>query len=160
MQLTRTNAVFSRISLVSSFRAEKSTFEKNSEFNCNHHISPEDPRNQKGRRRGCTRQPRHTRARQGVGPRPQVWRGHLGNPPTLPFGLLKPLDLNINGGFVIFRETYPRSAANAIPILDPDAKVMALIRDWAAMCVFWTFYSTSSNLPAMGSSRSGAYGCY
>ena len=27
---------------------------------------------------------------------------------------------------------------------------MALIQDWAAMCVFWTFYSTSSNLPAMG----------
>ena len=27
---------------------------------------------------------------------------------------------------------------------------MALIRDWAAMCVFWMFYSTSGNLPAMG----------
>ena len=35
---------------------------------------------------------------------------------------------------------------------------MALIRDWAAMWVSWTFYPTSSNLPAMGSSRSGASG--
>src|SRR5664279_762092 len=63
------------------------------------------------------------------------------------------------------------------PILDPDAKVMALIRDWAAMWVSWKFYSTSSNFPPWGhhvmvptgvtnvfdelhevSSRNGAYG--
>ena len=35
--------------------------------------------------------------------------GHLGHPPTLPFELLKPLDLNIDGGFVILRETHLRS---------------------------------------------------
>ena len=83
MQLTWTNAVFSRIALVSSFCAEKSTFEKNSENNCDRHISPEDLRSQKGSRRGHTRQPRHSWARLGVGPRPSVaWPPR--SPPDAP----------------------------------------------------------------------------
>ena len=59
----------------------------------------------------------------------QVWRGHLGNPPTLPFGLHKALDLNIIGGFVIFRETHPRSTANTISILGIRSSVLAPCRD-------------------------------
>ena len=128
MQLTRTNAVFSRIVLVSSFCTEKSTYEKNSDFNCNRHILLEDPRRQKGSRRGCTRQPRHSRARRGVGPCPHMaWPPR--SPPTLPFGLLKALDLNIKGGFVIFRETHPRSATAAISIPGIRSSVLAPCRD-------------------------------
>ena len=83
MQLTQTNAVFSRIALVSSFCAEKSTFKKNSDFNCDRHISPEDPRSQNGSRRGCMRQPRHSRARTGMGPRPRMaWPPR--SPPDAP----------------------------------------------------------------------------
>ena len=55
--------------------------------------------------------------------------GHLGHPPTLPFGLLKPLDLNIDGGFVIFRETHLRSAANTISIPGIRSSVLAPCRD-------------------------------
>ena len=58
-----------------------------------------------------------------------VWRGRLGRPPTLPFGLHKALDLNIDGGFVIFRETHPRSAANAISIPGIRSSVLAPCRD-------------------------------
>ena len=118
MQLTRTNAVFSRFALVSCFCAENSTFEKNSDFNCNRHITPEDPRSQKGGRRGCTRKPRHSRARPGVGPRPRMaWQPR------------SPLDLKIIGGFVIFHETHPRSAANAISIPVIRSSVLAPCRD-------------------------------
>ena len=74
MQLTRTNAVFSRIALVSSFCAEKSTFGKCPDFYWKHHNSPEDPRSRKGARGGCTRQPHHRPARPGVGPRPPMGR--------------------------------------------------------------------------------------
>ena len=48
MQLTRTNAVFSRVALVSSFCAEKSTFGKYPDFYLDQHNSPEDPRSRKG----------------------------------------------------------------------------------------------------------------
>ena len=128
MQLTQTNTVFSRIAPVSSFCAEKSTFEENSDFNCNRHNSPEDLRSQKGGRSGCTRPPRHSRARPGWA-RALVWRGRLSRPPTLSFGLLKALDLIIIGGFVIFRETHPRSAANAISILGIRSSVLEPCRD-------------------------------
>ena len=124
MQLTWTNAVFSRIAPLSSFCAEKSTFVKNSENNCDRHISLEDPRSQKGSRRGHTRQPRHSWARLGVGPRPSVaWPPR--SPPTLPFGLYIALDLNIEGGSTIFRETHPRSAAAAISIPGIRSSVLA-----------------------------------
>ena len=97
MQLTRTNAVFSRIALVSSFCVEKSTFEKNSDFNCNRHISPEDPRSQRGV--GEAARGDHAIVGRGQGwARALVWRGCLGRPPTLPFVLHKALDLNIIGG--------------------------------------------------------------
>ena len=128
MQLTRTNAVFSRIALVSSFCAEKSTFGKNPDFYWNQHNSPEDPRNRKGARGGCTRQPHLSWARPGMGPRPtRVWVPRAA--PTLPFGLLKILDLNIDGGFIILRETHLRSAADAISISGIRSSVLAPCRD-------------------------------
>ena len=51
--------------------------------------------------------------------------GHLGHPPTLPFGLLKALDLIFDGGFIIFRETHLRSAADAISIPGIRSSVLA-----------------------------------
>ena len=72
----------------------------------------------------------HTLAGRGQGwARALLGCGHLGQPPTLPFGLLKPLDLNIDGGFVIFRETHLRSAADAISILGIRSSVLAPCRD-------------------------------
>ena len=61
--------------------------------------------------------------------RAQVWRGHLGRPPTLPFGLYIALDLNIEGGSTIFRETHPRSAAAAISIPGIRSSILAPCRD-------------------------------
>ena len=121
MQLTRTNAVFSRIALVS-------TFGKCPDFYWKRHNSPEDPRSQKGGRSGRTRRPRHSRAWPGVGPRPSVARlPRL--PPTLPFGLLKALDLIFDGGFVIFHETHLHSTADAISIPAIRSSIRAPCRD-------------------------------
>ena len=128
MQLTRTNAVFSRITLVSSLCAEKSTFVKYPNFYWKRHNSPGDPWNQKGDR--VVAQGDHTLAGRG-----QEWAraligcGHLGQPPTLPFGLLKPLDLTFDWGFVIFRETHLRSAADAISISGIRSSVLAPCQD-------------------------------
>ena len=128
MQLTRTNAVFSRFALVSSFCAEKSTFGKYPDFYLDQHNSPEDPRNRKGGRGGYTRQPHPSWARPGVGPRPtRVWPPRA--PPTLPFGLHKALDLRFDGGFVIFRKTRLRSAGDAISIPGIRSSVLAPCRD-------------------------------
>ena len=72
----------------------------------------------------------HTIAGRGQGwARALIWCGHLSHPPMLPFGLLKALDLNIDGGFVIFRETHLRSAANAISIPGIRSSVLAPCRD-------------------------------
>ena len=129
MQLTRTNVVFSRIALVSSFCAEKSTFGKYLNFYWKRHNSPGDPQNRKGGRGGCTRQPHPSWARPGVGPRPtRVWPPRA-PPPTLPFGLHKALDLKSDGGSTIFRETHLRSAADAISISGIRSSVLAPCRD-------------------------------
>jgi hypothetical protein len=71
MQLTRTNAVFSRIALVSHFLCRNPTFSKNLGKYCKNPISPEDPRSQKMRQRGAGRPPHN----QGARPRPG--RAHL-----------------------------------------------------------------------------------
>ena len=72
----------------------------------------------------------HTIGRRGQGwARAHLWCGHLGHPPTLPFGLLKPLDLIFDGGFVTFRETHLRSAADAISISGIRSSVLAPCRD-------------------------------
>ena len=55
--------------------------------------------------------------------------GHLGHPPTLPFGLHKALDLIFDRGFVIFCETHLRSAADAIAIPGIRSSVLAPCRD-------------------------------
>ena len=103
MQLTRTNAVFSRIALVSSF------VQKNQ-------LSGKTPifigiiiiyRNTHGTKRGDGVSARgdHTLAGRGQGwARALIGRGHLGQPATLPFRLLKALNLIFDGGFIIFHE--------------------------------------------------------
>ena len=55
--------------------------------------------------------------------------GHLRQPPTVPFGLLKPLDLTFDGGLVILRETHLRSAADAISISGIRSSVLAPCRN-------------------------------
>ena len=72
----------------------------------------------------------HTLAGRGQGwARAHLWCGYLGHPPTLPFGLLKPLDLIFDGGFIILRETHLRSAADAISISGIRSSVLAPCRD-------------------------------
>ena len=72
----------------------------------------------------------HTIVGRGQGwARALLWCGHLGQPPTVPFGLLKPLDLTFDGGFVILRETHLRSAADAISIPGIRSSVLAPCRD-------------------------------
>ena len=85
-----------------------------------------------GARRGVGEAARGNHAIVGCGQgwaRALVWRGRLSRPPTLPFGLLKALDLNIIGGFVIFRETHPRSTADAILIPGIGSSVLAPCQD-------------------------------
>ena len=72
----------------------------------------------------------HTLAGRGQGwARALLGCGHLGHPPTLPFGLHKALDLKSDGGFVIFRETHLRSAADAISISGIRSSVLAPCQD-------------------------------
>ena len=72
----------------------------------------------------------HTLAGRGQGwARAHLGCGHLGQPPTLPFGLLKPLDLTFDGGSIIFRKTHLRSTADAISISGIRNSVLAPCRD-------------------------------
>ena len=73
-----------------------------------------------------------------------VWPGHPGHPPTLPFGLLKALDLNIVRGLVILRETHPRSAADAISIPGIRSSVLAPCRDGDSEEIFTIVIITAS----------------
>ena len=110
------------------FRSEKSTFGKYPNFYWKRHNSPGDPRNRKGE--GVAARGSHTLAGRGQGwARALLGCGHLGHPPTLPFGLHKALDLKSDGGFVIFRETHLRSAADAISISGIRSSVLAPCRD-------------------------------
>ena len=128
MQLTRTNVVFSRIALVSSF-VQKSQLSRRTLILIAIIIIH---RKTHGARRGDGVAARGDHAILGHGQgwaRAQVWRGHLGHPPTLPFGLLKALDLTIDEGFIIFRETHLRSTADAISIPGIRSSVLAPCRD-------------------------------
>ena len=128
MQLTRTNVVFSRIALVFSFVQKNQLLGKTPIFIAIIIIH----RKTHGARRGDEVAARGNHAILGHGQgwdRALVWRGRLGHPPTLPFGLLKALDLIIIGGFVIFRETHPHSTANTISIPGIRSSVLAPCRD-------------------------------
>ena len=128
MQLTQTNAVFSRIALVSSFVQKIQLSGKTPIFIAIIIIH----RKTHGAKRGggvAARGDHAILGRVQGWARAQVWRGHLGHPPALPFGLHKALDLNIDGGFVIFRETHPHSAADVISIPGIRSSVLAPCRD-------------------------------
>ena len=90
-------------------------------------ISPEDSGSQKDKSRGGPQPPHAPWARLGLG-RAQGWCRHLGRLLAMPFGLYIALDLNIEGGSTIFRETHPRSAA-AISIPGIRSSVLAPCRD-------------------------------
>ena len=128
MQLTRTNAVFSRIALVSSFVQKNQLSGKTLIFIGNIITHRETHGTKRGD--GVVSRGNHTLAGHGQGwARALLGCGHLGHPPTLPFGLHKALDLNIDGGFIIFRETHLRSAADAISIPGIRSSVLAPCRD-------------------------------
>ena len=128
MQLTWTNVVFSRIALVSSFVQKNQLSENTPIFIGNVITHRETHGTERGGRGGCMRQPHPSWARPGVGPHPpRVWPPRA--PPTLPFGLLKALDLKIDGGFMIFCETHPCSAANTVSIPGIRSSVLAPCRD-------------------------------
>ena len=90
MQLTRTNAVFSRIALVASFCAE---IQLSGKFPENIAKSLFYPKTH-GARRGRAGRPQgaHTHARRGSTPG-RAWGGvtHLGTPLTSPSGYIRPL---------------------------------------------------------------------
>ena len=124
MQLTRTNAVFSRIALVSSFVQKNQLSGKTPIFIGN--IITHRKTHGTKRGDGVVARGNHTLAGRGQGwARALLGCGHLGHPPTLPFGLLKALDLIFDGGFVIFRETHLRSAADTISIPGIRSSVLA-----------------------------------
>ena len=96
MQLTRTNAVFSRTVLVSRFCAEIQLSGKSSEFMQKALFS----QNNDGARRTIKVEARgpHTIGRRGPGgARAALWCGPLGRPPTPSFGLFIGLDLKTHG---------------------------------------------------------------
>ena len=72
----------------------------------------------------------HTLAGRGQGwARAHLGCGHLGQPPTLPFGLLMALDLKSDGGSTIFHKTHLCSAADVISISGIRSSVLAPCRD-------------------------------
>ena len=124
MQLTRTNAVFSRIALVSCFCAESQSFRKIPEILFFQKTHGARRRSEEGA------QGHHTHPGRGwalAAPRggvaPPVW------PPALPFGLLKASDLKISGGSTLFPETFQSSAAIENPISGIRNSVLAPCRD-------------------------------
>ena len=128
MQLTRTNAVFSRIALVSSFVQKNQLSGKTPIFIGIIIIHRKTHKTKRGD--GVAARGDHTLAGRGQGwAHALIGCGHLGHPPTLPFGLLKALDLLFDGGLIILRETHLRSTADAISISGIRSSVLAPCRD-------------------------------
>jgi hypothetical protein len=101
IQLTRTNAVFSRIALVSRFSAEIQLLGKILEKYRKVSILPEDTQSQNTRRRGATRGSHHLVARARPG-RAKGWCGHPSHRLD-PFFLLHiPSDLKTSGVWRFF----------------------------------------------------------
>ena len=97
MQLTRTNAVFSIIALVSSFVQKNQLSGKTSIFIGIIVTHRETHKTKRGE--GVVAQGNHTLAGRGQGwAHALLGCGHLGHPPTLPFGLHKAFDLKSDGG--------------------------------------------------------------
>ena len=128
MQLTRTNAVFSRTALVSRFLCRNPTFKKIPRKYRKTPIFSKDPRSQKTRRRWATRAPHHGPVRPGLN-RAGEWCGRLGHYLASPFRLLSPLDLKTRGGSTLFPETLQSSAATENPISGTRNSVLAPCRD-------------------------------
>ena len=111
IQLTRTNAVFSRTALVSRFCAEIQLSGKSSEFMQKALFY----QNIDGARRAKEVEARgpHTIRRRGPGgARAALWCGPLGWPPTPPFGLLIGFDLKTHGEKSKSPETLQRAATS------------------------------------------------
>ena len=111
MQLTRTNAVFSRTVLVSRFCAEIQLSGKSSEFMQKALFS----QNTDGARRTNQVEARgpHTIRRRGLGgARAALWCGPLGRPPTPSFGLLIGLDLKTHREKSKSRESLQNAATS------------------------------------------------
>jgi hypothetical protein len=96
IQLTWTNAVFSRIALVSRFFCRNPTFRKNPEKYYKNPILPKDPWSQNTRRRGAGRPPHHLVARPRTGCA-RVWWGHPSRLLEPSFCLHIPPDLKLSG---------------------------------------------------------------
>ena len=128
MQLTRANAVFSRIALVSSFVQKNQLSGKTPIFIAIIIIHRKTRRARRGDEVAARGHHAIVGRSQGWA-RALVWRGRLGRPPMLPFGLHKALDLKIIGGFVILCETHLRSAADVISIPGIRSSVLAPCRD-------------------------------
>ena len=112
MQLTRTNAVSAELPWCLLF-VQKSQLSENARIFIGINITHRKTHGAE-RGHGVAARGSHTVAGRGQGwARAQLGCGHFGQPPTLPFGLLKPLDLIFDGGSTIFRETHLRSAADA-----------------------------------------------
>ena len=72
----------------------------------------------------------HTLAGRGQGwARAHLGCGHLGQPPTLPFGLLKPLDLKTPGERQFFHDEFRSSAATENPNSEIRNSILAPCRD-------------------------------
>ena len=128
MQLTRTNAVFSRTALVSRFCAEIQLSGKTSEFMQKALFSQKTD----GARRTSQVEARgpHTIGRRGPGgARAALWCGPLGRPPTPSFGLFIGLDLKTHGEKSKSPETIQYAATIAKLRLGTRNSVLALRRD-------------------------------
>jgi len=128
MQLTRTNAVFSRIDLVSCFCAESQVSGKTPEKIVNLLFYQKTH----GARRGVGDGPRvaQTTRRRGQGAhRAARWCGHLGHAPEPLSRLLNPFDLKTRGGSTLFPETLQSSAATENPNSGTRNSVLAPCRD-------------------------------
>ena len=128
MQLIRTNAVSAELPWCLLFVQKIKLSGKTPIFIGNIKTHRETHGTKRGD--GVVARGNHTLAGRGQGwARALLGCGHLGHPPTLPFGLHKALDLRFDGGFVILRETHLRSAADAISIPGIRSSVLAPCRD-------------------------------
>ena len=124
----RTNAVFSRIALVSCFCAESQLSGKTPEKIANLLFYQKTH----GARRGVRDGPRvaQTTGWRGQGAhRASHWGGRLGHLPESPFRLLNPLWPKTRGGRPLHPETSPYAATIAKPISGTRNSVLALRRD-------------------------------
>ena len=119
MQLTRTDAVFSRIAMVSRFCAE---IQLSGKFPENITKSIFHPKTHGARRRdGGEPRGAHTHPWRGPGlGRSKGWYGRLSHPLDLAFALYKAPGLKIPGGSTFFQKEFRCSAATRNPNPGPE----------------------------------------